>query len=229
MGARSRIRRAEGVAFDAILVAVAVAVSEDAVQEWLLARPAALFHGLAALHVVACPALLMAIVAGYGAAGSPAEINRSGSGLLGWAAALLLGGSFVVPGVLGMLFEPPMWESMLTILAPVAVVFPLWVAGWIVAERRGWIAPVRIGEAKPPGLVRALAALAWAYLLWLETMLLVAAGREGPLVEVGLPLGVLIDYLPVRVVIYYVRESSRWERVTIALSVAHLLYRITTA
>jgi hypothetical protein len=226
---RRRVERFQGVGFDALLVAVAVAVSEDAVQEWLMAHPAALFHGLAALHVVACPALLVAVVVGYGKAGAPAELQRTGSGVLGWATALMFGGSFVVPGVLGLRFDPPMWEYMLTIFAPVVVVFPAWMGALIVGERRGWLRPAAIGAPKPWWTVQALVLLGWAYLVWLETMLLVAAGRDGPLVEVGLPVGVLIDYLPVRIVVYYVRDSPPWEVWTIALSVAHLLYRIMTA
>lgn len=77
---RRRLERLEGVAFDAVLVAVAVAVSEDAVQSWLFEHPAALFHGLAALHVVTCPALLVAIAMGYGKAGGPEELQRRGPG-----------------------------------------------------------------------------------------------------------------------------------------------------
>lgn len=134
MSTRRRLERLQGVAFDAILVAIAVAVSEDAVQAWLMEHPPLLYHGLAALHIAACPALLVATAMGYGKTGDPAEI-----------------------------------------------------------------------------------------------MLLVAAGHDGPLVEVGLPVGVLIDYLPVRVVIYYVRDSPRWEIWTIAASVLHLLYRIAAA
>ncbi|MEZ4454692.1 MAG: hypothetical protein R3B09_34895 [Nannocystaceae bacterium] len=224
---RRRIERIEGVTLDAILIAAAVAVSEDAVQEWLMEHPPALFHGLALLHCVACPALLVAIFAGYG--GTSEALERPGQGLLVWAMVLLFGASFLIPGVLGLLFRMPGWEFMTTIMAPVVVILPLWLWARVVAERRGWITPPKVGEPKPWWSVQALAVLAWGYLLWLETMLLVAAGREGPLVEVGLPLGVLIDYLPVRVVLYYVRESSRWERWTIALSVVHLLYRLVTA
>lgn len=229
MSTRRRFERIEGFAFDAILVAVAVAVSEDAVQAWLLEHPPALYHGLAALHVVTCPALLMATMMGYGRAGDRDELQRRGPGLLGWATALLLCGSFMIPAVLGLTFDPPAWEFMATIFAPVVLVFPLWTAAAIVGERRGWLAPVKLGVPKPWWRVQALAVLAWCYLVWLETMLLVAAGQEGALIEVGLPLGVLIDYLPVRVVLYYVRDSSRWEVYTITLSVLHLLYRIAAS
>lgn len=229
MSGRRRLERLQGLAFDVVLVAIAVAVSEDAVQAWLMEHPPFLYHGLAALHIVACPALLVATVAGYGKTGDLAELNRRDPGPLGWAGALLLCGSFVIPGVLGLLFRMPEWEYMATIFAPVIVVLPLWLWLMIVAERRGWIAPMKIGVAKPWWRVQALALLGWCYLVWLETMLLVAATHEGPLVEVGLPLGVLIDYLPVRVVLYYVRDSPRWEVWTITASVLHLLYRIVSA
>jgi hypothetical protein len=229
MSGRRRLERLQGLAFDVVLVAVAVAVSEDAVQAWLMEHPPFLYHGLAALHVVACPALLVASAMGYGKTGDLAEINRPGPGPLGWAGALLFGGSFVIPGVLGLLFRMPEWEYMATIFAPVVVVLPLWFWLLIVAERRGWIAPATLGTPKPWWRVQALALLGWCYLVWLETMLLVAARHEGPLVEVGLPVGVLIDYLPVRVVLYYVRDSPRWEVWTITASVLHLLYRIVSA
>lgn len=225
-GWRRRVERIEGLTLDALLIAAAVAVSEDAVQEWLLGHPPALYHGLALLHAVACPALLLAVFSGHGRAREALE--RPGTGLLIWAVVLLFAAGFIIPGVLGLLFRPPQWEFLATIFAPL-VVLPLWAWAVLVAERRGWIAPAKIGAPRPWWSVRALALLTWGYLLWLETMLLVAAGREGPLVEVGLPLGVLIDYLPVRVILYYVREGSRWEIWTIALSVIHLLYRLVTA
>jgi len=224
MARRRRLEQIEGIAFDAALIAVAAWVSEDAVQSWLFEHPAALYHGLAGLHVVTCPALLVAIMAGYGQTQALGE--RGGSWPLGWAAALLFAGSFMIPGVLGLLFDPPMWEYLVAIFAPVVVVFPLWVGALVIGERRGWSQPAAYGAPKPWWTVQALALLSWAYLLWLETMLLVAAGREGPLVEVGLPIGVLINYVPVRAVLYYVRERSRWERYTAILGALHLLYRL---
>jgi hypothetical protein len=91
------------------------------------------------------------------------------------------------------------------------------------------VTPARIDVPKPWWSVQALALLTWAYLIWLETMLLVAASETGPLSQVGVPVGVLIDYLPIRVAMYYVRDSSRWEAYTITATVLHLLYRIATA
>lgn len=224
MARRRRLEQIEGVAFDAALVAVAVWVSEDAVQSWLFDHPAALFHGLAGLHLVACPALLVAIITGYGQTGALVAGRRSWP--LDWAAALLLAGSFVIPGGLGLLFDPPLWEYLAAIFAPVVVVFPLWIGALLLGERRGWLRPAPQGAPKPWWAVQGLALLSWAYLLWLETMLLVASGREGPLVEVGLPVGVVINYVPVRVALYYVREHSRWERYTALLGALHLLYRL---
>src|SRR5690606_22117107 len=52
-GWRRRVERIEGLTLDALLIAAAVAVSEDSVQEWLLGHPPALYHGLALLHAVA--------------------------------------------------------------------------------------------------------------------------------------------------------------------------------
>jgi hypothetical protein len=51
----------------------------------------------------------------------------------------------------------------------------------------------------------------------------------GALAEVGLPLGVLVDYVPVRVMLYYIRDASRWEVVTIVASTLHLVVRLAMA
>jgi hypothetical protein len=223
-----RIERAEGIAIDSILIAVAALESEDVVQEWLFAHPRALYHGLAIIHMVACPAVIVAVVMGFGLAGRREELQRRTPGVLGWALPLLLCGSFVIPAVLGLSFRLAMWEYMGAIFAPLVIV-ALWLTAIVVAERRGWIRPAHVGQRRAWWKVQGLALLCWAYLLWLETMLLVAAGMEGPLTQVGIPLGILIDYLPIRIVLYYVRDSSRWERYTIAASVVHLLYRIAAA
>lgn len=222
------IERAEGFAIDSILVAAAALESEDAVQGWLFAHPRAIYHGLALLHMIACPAAIVAVVAGFGLAGRREEIQRTGPGVLGWALAGVVGGTFVIPAVLGLNFDLAAWEYMGAIFAPLAIV-ALWLGAIVFAERRGWISPARVGAPKAWWKVQGLALLFWAYLLWLETMLLVAAPIEGPLTRVGIPAGILIDYLPVRVVLYCARDSSRWERYTIAASVAHLLYRIAAA
>jgi hypothetical protein len=148
--------------------------------------------------------------------------------VLGWASAFLWCGSFVIPGVLGLLFDPPMWLYMTSIFAPV-VIFPLWMTAIVVLERRGVIQPARVGVRKPWWSVQALAVLGWGYLITLELMLLTAATKTGPLVEVGLPLGILIDYLPARVVLYYIRLSSRWELATMIASILYLLVRLAIA
>jgi hypothetical protein len=142
--------------------------------------------------------------------------------------ALFLCGSFIVPGVLGLAIESELWVMMGAVFGPF-VVLPLWIGGVVLAERWKWIAPARVGERKPWFMVQALALLTWAYLVWLETMMLVAAERGGPLAEAGLPMGVLLDYVPVRIVLCYVRETTRWEVVTITASVLHLLYRLSVA
>lgn len=163
---------------------------------------------------------------GYGKAEQ--ELTKTGSGVFGWATALVWGGSFVVPGVLSLILHVAMWEMMLTIFGPLAL-FALWMAGLIFAEGRGWIEPPRIGVPKARWRVRGLAILTWAYLVWLETMLISAAATPGPLSQVGVPVGVVIDYLPIRVALYYVCDGSRFERVTIAISVALVLFQIATA
>lgn len=89
--------------------------------------------------------------------------------------------------------------------------------------------PARLGEKKAWWKVQLLALVAWAYLVWMETMMLVAAEEGGPLAEVGLPLGVLVDYVPVRVMLYYVRDASRWEVLTIVASTLHLVIRLAMA
>ena len=79
------------------------------------------------------------------------------------------------------------------------------------------------------GVVQALALLTWAYLVWTEAMLVASAGKSGPLVTVGLPLGVLLGYLPARGLLYYVREPYPGEVIVIAASVSHLLARVLLA
>jgi hypothetical protein len=118
---------------------------------------------------------------------------------------------------------------MLTTIFGPLLLLGLWVGGILWAERRQLLRTRRLDE-KPHWLgVQLLAFLTWTYLVWTETMLLVAAGEEGPISRVGLPLGVLIGYLPVRVLLYYVRDTHRWEKITIGASVLHLLWRILTA
>lgn len=221
--------RVQGLAFDVVLIGVAAAVAEDKVQAWLFDHPGALYHGLVALHLVALPALLVALIVGYGQAGRPEELNRQGPGLLGWAMIFLWCGSFVIPGVLGLIFRASAGEMVAAIFGPLAL-FVLWMWALLMAEKRGLIPPGKIGEKKSVVLVQALAFVSWAYLLWLETMLISAASHQGPLVTVGLPLGVLIDYLPIRIALYYIRDHvPRWEVATMALSTVHLLVRIAMA
>jgi hypothetical protein len=225
---RRRVERAEGVAFDALLIGLATTFASPQVRSWLREDPDVLYRVTALLHVIACPALLVAVVAGHGKAGSREQLERTKPDLLSWAVALLWCGSFVIPGVLGLLFEPPLWVFMATVFAPV-IVFPLWMLVIVVLERRGIIQPSRVGEPKPWWSVQALAVLGWGYLIALEMMLIVASTLDGPLVDVGLPLGILIDYLPVRVVLYYIRERSRWELATIVASIGYLLVRLAAA
>jgi hypothetical protein len=224
---RNRLERVEGVAFDAILIGVATTFASPQVRAWLRGDPELLYQVTALLHVIACPSLLVAVVLGHGKAGSLDQLERKGPDVLAWAVVLLWCGSFVIPGVLGLLFKPPLWMFMGTVFAPVAV-FPLWMWIIVVLERRGVIQRARVGEAKPWWSVQALAVLGWGYLIALEMMLIVASTRQGPLVEVGLPLGILIDYLPVRVVLYYIRHRSRWELATMVASVVYLFYRLAT-
>jgi hypothetical protein len=221
--------RVQGLAFDVVLIGVAAAVAEDKVQAWLFDHPEPLYHGLVALHLITLPALLVAIIVGYGQAGRPEELQRQGPGLLGWATVFLLCGSFVIPGVLGLIFRTSMGEMLAAVFGPLAI-FVVWMWALLMAEKRGYLPPGKIGEKKPFVLVQALAFLSWAYLLWLETMLISAAPHKGPIVTVGLPLGVLIDYLPIRIALYYIRDQvPRWEIVTMALSTVHLLVRIAAA
>ncbi len=206
-----------------VLFAVAVTVSADEIQAWLMAHPRQLYYGVSALHVVTVPAVMMAVVAGYGR--TDQELLKSGPGLLGWMVALFLCSSFIVPGVLGLALDSELWVMMSTIFGPF-VLLPVIAIAAIVAEKHGWVAPARVSETKAWWKVQALALLAWAYLLWLETMMLVAASKGGPLAEVGLPLGVLLDYVPVRVMLCYVRQTSKWEVATIAATTLHLVIRL---
>jgi hypothetical protein len=225
---RDLVEQSQGIALDVVAISVATTVATPALRDWLRADLQLLYHVTVVLHLVACPALLVAVVLGHGKAGTHEELQRRGPGVLGVATALLWCSSFVIPGVLGLLFRPPIWLFMTSVFAPVAV-FPLWMVVIVVLERRGIIAPTRVGERKPWWSVQALAVLGWAYLIALEMMMLTAAGKTGPLVEVGLPLGILIDYLPARIVLYYVRLSSGWELATMIASIAYLLVRIAMA
>jgi hypothetical protein len=227
-GLRARIERIEGIAFDVVLLAIAAWVAEDWVQAWLLEHPAGLYWSLSALHLAAFPFMLYAIMMGWGRAGRPEEVNRSGSGALGWAVALYFGGSFVVPGVLTMVLDVQLWVMMTTIFGPLGL-FALVVTIAIVGEKRGWWPPAQM-HARPSMLaVQALALVSWGYLVCVETMMIVAAGTDGPIGEVGLAFGVLINYVPLRVLLFYVRDSYPWERWTIVLTTLHLLLRVGSA
>jgi len=209
-----------------VLVAVAAMVSSDEIQAWLLDHPRELYYGMSALHVVAFPALICAVVAGYGK--SEQAMQGKGSSVLVWATVLFFGCSFIVPGVLGLALDQQLWVMMATIFGPLVLLAAA--GGALVhAEKRRWIAPARVGAPKPWWKVQALALLAWAYLLWMETTMLVAAEEGGALAEAGLPMGVVVDYVPVRVMLYYLRDTSRWELVTIVASTLHLLVRLGVA
>jgi len=207
---------------------VATTFAGPPVRGWLQANPHLLYHVPALLHVIACPALLVAVVVGHGKAGTREYLEKTSPDLLTWATVFLWCGSFVIPAVLGLLFDPPLWMFMGTIFAPV-LLFPLWAVAIAMLEKRGVIQPSRVGEPKPWWSVQALALLGWGYLIALEMMLIVAAGKDGPLVEVGMPLGILIDYLPVRIVLYYIRLRSNWELVTMVASVLYLFVRLAAA
>lgn len=218
--------RGLGVAADLVLFAVVAWVSQDAVEGWLVAHPTGLHVGLSLLHLVTVPALALALLSGVG---QTDELYRPGGATaLVWSAVLFYGGGFVIPGVLGLLFRTPAWAMMATVFGPYLLA-GLAVGGLVWAEGRGWLAPRAIGARPGPLAAHALALLCWSYLVLLETMLLVAAGQAGPLSTVGVPAGVLIDYLPARVLLYHLRESSRWERWTIALTTLHLLWRVVDA
>jgi hypothetical protein len=223
---RARVERVEGIVFDCMLATTVTLVSTDELQEWLFAHPRELYYGVSLLHVIAVPVVIMAVVAGYGR--SEKEMMKTGSGVLGWAMALFFCCSFIVPGVLGMTLDSQEWVMMVTIFGPIVLLFG---GGALVAiaEQRGWIAPMKIGVAKPWWRVQALALLAWAYLLWMETLMLVAAAKGGVLAEVGLPMGVLVDYVPVRVMLYYVRDATKWEVMTIVASTLYLIVRLAMA
>jgi hypothetical protein len=127
-----------------------------------------------------------------------------------------------------MLLEIKLWVGMATIFGPFLLT-GLWIGGLLWAEARGWKQPLRIGVKPHWFWVQALALLTWAYLVWTEAMLLVAAGESGPIASVGLPLGVLLGYLPTRVMLYYIRQPYRGEVYIIAASVIHLLFRLIIA
>jgi hypothetical protein len=223
---RTQVERVEGIVFDCMLVTIASMVSTDEIQEWLFAHPRELYYGMSLLHVIAVPVVLMAVIMGYGQ--SEKEMMKTGTGVLGWASALFFCCSFIVPGVLGMTLDTQEWVMMTTIFAPIVLFF---VGAPLVAtaEKRGWIEPLRIGVPKAWWRVQALALLAWAYLLWMETLMLVAAAKGGVLAEVGLPMGVLVDYVPVRVMLYYVRDATKWEVMTIVASTLYLIVRLAMA
>lgn len=226
MWRRSWLEKVEGIAFDVVLVAVAAMVASDEIQAWLFEHPRELYYGMSALHLIAFPALIGAVVAGYGR--SEQAMQGKGSSVLVWATVLFFGCSFIVPGVLGLVLDQQVWVMMGTIFGPLVL---LVVAGVAIvhAEKRKWIAPAKVGVPKPWWKVQLLALLAWAYLLWMETMMLVAAEEGGVLAETGLPMGVVVDYVPVRVMLYYLRDTSRWELVTIVASTLHLLWRLAAA
>lgn len=223
---RSRLEQVEGIAFDVVLVTVAVMVSTDEVQAWLFEHPRELYYGVSALHVIAFPALICAVVAGYGR--SEQAMLGKGSSVLVWATVLFFGCSFIVPAVLGLALDQQLWVMMGTVFGPL-VLLAAAVAALVYAEKRAWIAPAKLGAPKPWWKVQLLALLAWAYLLWMETTMLVAAEEGGALAEAGLPMGVILDYVPVRVMLYYLRDTSRWEIVTIVASTLHLLWRLGEA
>lgn len=226
MSRRSALEKVEGFLFDVVLVAVAAMVASDEVQAWLFEHPRELYYGMSALHVIAFPALICAVVAGYGR--SEQAMQGKGSSVLVWATVLFFGCSFIVPGVLGLVLDQQLWVMMATIFGPLALLVIAGV-GIVHAEKRKWIAPAKVGATKPWWTVQLLALLAWAYLLWMETLMLVAAEEGGVLAETGLPIGVVVDYVPVRVMLYYLRDTSRWELVTIVASTLHLLWRLAAA
>jgi hypothetical protein len=224
---RSAAEKVEGFVFDGLLFTVAVMVSYDEIQAWLFEHPRELYYGMSALHVIAIPLVIVAVVSGFGQS-EHALRDHKGPNIVGWGTALLLGCSFIVPVVLAMSLDQQLGVALSTVFGPF-VVLAVMMTALVNAEKRGWIEPARQGEQKAWWKVQVLALVGWAYLLWMETLMLVAPEKGGPLAEVGLPLGVLVDYVPVRVMLYYIRDASRWEIATIAASTLHLVYRLAAA
>jgi hypothetical protein len=225
---RTTFERVQGIVFDVVLVGVAAWVAEDYVQQWLFDHPSGLYYGLSALHLIAYPFMLSALVAGWGHAGDREELQRRSAGPMIWSAVLYFAGGFIVPGVLALQLDIQTWVMMTTIFAPLALFFAaVWIS--IVGERKGWWPPRRVDE-RPSALgVQALALLSWGYLIAVETMMIMAAAEGGPIGEVGVLLGILVNYIPLRILMFYIRESYSWERWTIAAGVVHLLLRLAAA
>jgi hypothetical protein len=225
---RRHLERVEGFVFDVLLVAVAVMVTTDEIQAWLFEHPRELYYGVALLHVIAMPVVMGAAVAGYGQSEKLMLNQTSGPNLLVWAMVLFYGCGFIVPGVLGLALDTKLWVMMSAIFGPIVMLVVVGVAA-VKLEKWGWTRPAKVGVPKAWWKVQLLAVVAWAYLLWMETTMLVVAEKGGVLAETGLPMGVLVDYVPVRVVLYYIRDASRWEIVTIVASTVHLIVRLALA
>ncbi len=225
---RKLLEKVEGFVFDVLLVAVAVMVTTDEIQAWLFEHPRELYYGVSLLHVIAMPVVMAAVVAGYGQSEKSMMDPRGGSNLLVWATVLFYACGFIVPGVLGLALDTQLWVMMSTVFGPIVMLFVIGVAA-VKFEKWGWTKPAMVGVPKAWWKVQTLALVAWAYLLWMETTMLVVAEKGGVLAETGLPMGVLVDYVPVRVVLYYVRDASRWEILTIVLSTLHLIWRLAAA
>ncbi|HUQ02647.1 MAG TPA: hypothetical protein VM261_09145 [Kofleriaceae bacterium] len=228
MSRRNVIERVEGFVFDVLLAAVAVMVTTDEIQAWLFEHPRELYYGVAFLHVVAMPVVMAAAVAGYGQSEKLMQHQTSGPNLLVWSMVLFYACGFIVPGVLGLALDTKLWVMMSAVFGPIVMLVVVGV-GAVMFEKWGWTQPAKVGVPKAWWKVQMLSLVGWAYLLWMETTMLVVAEKGGVLAETGLPMGVLVDYVPVRVVLYYVRDASRWEILTIVASTLHLIVRLAAA
>lgn len=217
------------------LIALAIALAEDPVSDWLAAHPDALYVVCGSLHIAVMPLAINLLISPWvGASELVLSNERSlAERVLVWTGVGFVVTSFIVPGVLGM---------ALRISAPwmFAIVFGPYVAlglvTWALARLDQHLDHrySRQGANPPPGLMPVAYAVLWAYLVAVETMLMVVAhsGREPFAEPLILSMALFAGYAPTRTFLWFLEPRARHRAMEAVVAVGaflHLAWRVAIA
>lgn len=217
-----------GPIVDAVLILVATLVVEEAVEAWLWDHHQVLYFGAVALHLLLLPTVAHVLLSPWSPAAELmlAQQSTTRQNVLVWSSAIGGCTSFIVPGVMALALDVQAWSMFLAIFGPY-VLMAAWIGVTIKLDERsnhGWS---RQGTQPWPVTRPAIALLLWAYLLFVETLLLVCVGEGDPWGDpMVVSMAVFAGYLPTRIQLWFLGEQSRLELVTAVVAGVHLIFRV---
>lgn len=209
------------MALDGGLMAETLALQLDPVAQALADNEAVLIWGLGAFQVLFLPLILMIPVARSTPTGdavmglAPATVA---SKAWPWLWTACFGAGFMVP-LLGMQIAPGGW-LIAVIAGPLLM---LVVIGF---------AMVKLDDKKPARRLSSTESLAltlgtFCYLALLEAMLLLE--RPDEQLDIVVVPALLLAYLPIRLMLFMLRETKRWELATLAIAFVLLMAQVAPA